>query len=123
MGKGSFMVASAKLKLNTDNLTESELIGAHDMGANDMMPIMLWIHNFLSEQGEGIVVDLLLDNKGPSAWDKIDKTPSWKRKDKVCQRGLIDITIGKKCSVKPNGVQVVTGDGNVYQCDGTITHV
>ena len=78
MGKGSFMVASAKLKLNTENLTESELIGA-----NDMIPIMLWIRNILSEQGEGIVVDMLLDNKGPSACEKIGKTPSWKRKDKI----------------------------------------
>ena len=55
----------------------------------------------------------LLDNKGPNASEQIDKTPSWKRKDKVCQRGLIDITIGKDCSVKPNSVQVVTGNGNV----------
>ena len=51
MGKGSSMVASAKLKLNMESLTESELIGA-----NDMMLIMLWIRNFLLEQGEGIVV-------------------------------------------------------------------
>ena len=58
------------------------------------------------------MVDLLLDNKNPSAWEQIGKTPTWKRKNKVCQRGLIDITMGKKRSVKPNGVQVVTGKGN-----------
>ena len=43
---------------------------------NDMMPIMLWICNFLLEQGEGILVDLLLDNKGPSAREQIGKTSS-----------------------------------------------
>ena len=99
MGKGLSMVASAELKLNTESLTESELIGA-----NDMIPIMLWTRNFLLEQGARIVVDLLLDNKGPSAWEQIGKTPSWKRKDKICHRVLIDITLGKKRSVKPNGV-------------------
>ena len=93
------MVALEKLKLITESLTEIELISV-----NDMMPIMLWIHNFLLEQGEGIVIDLLLDNKGLSAWEKIGKIPSQKRKDKVCQRGLIYITMGKKRSVKPNGV-------------------
>ena len=65
MDKGYSMVASAKLKLNTESLTESELIGV-----NDMMPIMLWIRNFLLEQGEGIVVELLLDNKSPSPWEQ-----------------------------------------------------
>jgi hypothetical protein len=42
MDKGYSMVALAKLKLNTESLTESELIGV-----NNMMPIMLWICNFL----------------------------------------------------------------------------
>ena len=64
------------------------------------------------DQGEGIVMDLLLDNKGPSAWEKIGKTPSWKRTRYVKVR-LIDITMGKKRSVKPNGVNMVNGDGNV----------
>ena len=59
------------------------------------------------------MVDLLLDNKGLSAWEQIGKTPTRKRKDKVCQRGLIDINMGKIRSVKPNGVHVVTKDGNV----------
>ena len=93
--------------MNMKSLNESELIDVIDM-----MSIMFWIRNFLLKQGEGIVVDLL-DNKGPNAWEQIDKTPSWKRKDKVCQHGLIDITMGKDRSVKPNGVQVVTGNGNV----------
>ena len=53
------------------------------------------------------MVELLLDNKGSSAWEKIGKTPSWKRS------GLIDITMGEKRSVKPNCVQAVTGDGKV----------
>jgi len=52
-------------KLNTKSLTESELVGV-----NDMMPIILWIRNFLLEQGERIVEDLLLDNKSSSPWEK-----------------------------------------------------
>ena len=71
MGNRSPMVASAKPKLNTTSLTESELTGV-----NDMMPIMFWIHNFLLEQGERIVVDLLLNNKSPSPWEQNGKTPS-----------------------------------------------
>ena len=43
-------------------------------------------------------MDLLLDNKGPSAWEQIGKTPSWKRTRYVNVR-LIDITMGKKRSV------------------------
>ena len=79
MGKGSPMVASEKTKLNIRSLTESELVGV-----KVMMPIMFWIRNFLLEQGEGIVVELLLDNKSPSPWEPNGKTPSWK-KDNVCQ--------------------------------------
>ncbi len=62
------------------SLNESELVGVIDM-----MPIMFWVCNFLLKQGEGIVVDLLLDNKSPSRWEKNCKTASWK-KDNVCQR-------------------------------------
>ena len=80
MGKGSPMVALRKPKLNMRSLTESELVGV-----KDMMPIMFWIQNFLLEQEEGIVVDLLLDNKSPSPWEQNGKTPSWK-KENVCQR-------------------------------------
>ena len=74
------MVASAKLRLNTESLTESELIGV-----SDMMPIMFWICNFLLEQREGIVVDNMLNNKSPIPWEQNGKTPNWK-KDNVCQR-------------------------------------
>jgi hypothetical protein len=45
--------------LNTKSLTESKLVGA-----NDMMPIMLWTHYFLLSQGYEIFENLLLqDNK------------------------------------------------------------
>ena len=79
-------------KLNTKSLTESELVGV-----NDMMPIILWIRNFLLEQGERIVEDLLLDNKSSSPWEKNGQTPSWERTRYVDVRfkRLIDITMGK----------------------------
>ena len=71
MGKGSPVVAWGKPKLNMKSLIESELVGV-----KDMMPIMFWICNFLLKQGEGIVVDLLLDNNSPSPWEQGGKTPS-----------------------------------------------
>ena len=80
MGKESPMVAWENLKLNMKSLIESELVGV-----KGMMPIMFWIGNFLLEQGERIVVDLLLDNKSPSPLEQNGKTPSWE-KDNVCQR-------------------------------------
>ena len=63
MGIGSPVVAWGKPELNMKSLTESEFVGVIDM-----IPILLWICNFLLKQGEGIVVDLLLDNKSPSLW-------------------------------------------------------
>jgi len=57
-------------------------------------------------------VDLLLGNKSPCPGEQGGKTPCLKRTMYVNVR-LIDITMGKDCSVKPNGVQVVTGNGNV----------
>jgi hypothetical protein len=80
MGKESPMVAWGNPKLNMKSLIESESVGV-----KGMMPIMFWICNFLLEQGERIVVDLLLDNKSPSPWEQNGKTPSWE-KDNVCQR-------------------------------------
>ena len=112
------------------SLTESELVGV-----NDMIPIMLWICNFLLEQGERIMEDLLLDNKSPILLEQNGKTSSKVRMKGInierCHtqdmvpdfttkplqgihfKRLRDITMGKKQSVKPNGVQVVTGKGNV----------
>ncbi len=63
--------------------------------------------------GEGIEVDLLLGNKSPSPEEQGGKTPILKRAIYVNVR-LIEITMGKKKMwCKPNGVQVVTGEGNV----------
>ena len=80
MVKGSPVVARREPKLNMKSLIESELVGVKDMKS-----IMFWICNFLLEQGKRIVVDLLLDNKSPSPWEKNGKTPSLE-KDYVCQR-------------------------------------
>ena len=77
------------------SLTESVLVGVIDM-----MPIMFWICNFLLKQGDGIMVDLSLDNKSPSPWEQGGKTPSWKGTMYVNVR-LIDTTMGKKHIVNP----------------------
>ena len=88
-------------------MTESELIGV-----NDMMLIMFWIRSFLLKQVEGIVVDLLFDNKSPSPWEQNGKNPIWK-KDNVSQREVDRNHYGQEVRCKPNGMQVITGEGNV----------
>ena len=74
------MVAWGKPKLNMKSLIESELVGV-----NDMVPILFWILNFLFEERDGSVGDLLLENKSPSPREQNGKTPSWEQ-DNVCQR-------------------------------------
>ncbi len=64
------------------------------------MLIMFSICNFLLEQGEGIKVDLLLDNKSPSPEEQGGKAPSLKKAMYV-NVSLINITMGNKCSVNP----------------------
>jgi hypothetical protein len=95
--------------MGKSEVEHKDLIESESVGVKGMMPIMSWICNFLLEQGERIVVNLWFDNKGLSACEKIGKTPVCKRTRYVNVR-LIDITMGKKRSVKPNGVQVVTGE-------------
>ncbi len=88
--KNKFPVAvQGKPKLNTKSLSESELMSS-----------MLWISNFLLEQGEGIEVDLLLGDKSPSPEEQGGKTPNLKRAMYVNVR-LVNTTMGNKCSLNP----------------------
>ena len=77
MGKGFPVVAWGKPKLSMKSVTKSELDGVIDM-----MPIMFWVCNFLLKQGEGIMVDLLLDNNSPSPCEQNGKTPSQREVDR-----------------------------------------
>ena len=45
-GKGTIMAISKKQKINTKSLTEAELVGADEVLSN-----ILWMNNFLKEQG------------------------------------------------------------------------
>ncbi len=98
----------AKPKLNTKSLSESELMSS-----------MLWICNFLLEQGEGIEVDLLLGDKSPSPEEQGGKTPNLKRAMYVNVR-LVNTTMGNKCSLNPMVCKwlllKVTCDGVVSKC-------
>ena len=110
-----FLVAvRGKPKLNTKSLSKSELIGVIDM-----MSSMLWICNFLLEQGEGIKVDLLLGNNSPSPEEQGGKAPSLKKAMYFNVR-LINITMGNKCSVNPMVCKwlllKVTCEGVVSKC-------
>ena len=59
MGRGFPISVSTKQKLTVKSSTEGELVGV-----DDMMPIILWMRQFLLEQGYGIEENLLLqDNK------------------------------------------------------------
>ena len=49
LGRGSVISISKKKKLNTKSSTEAELIGA-----DDMLPQMLWTKYFIETQGYGI---------------------------------------------------------------------
>ena len=52
--RGSIISISKNQKLNTKSLTESELVGA-----NDVMPQMIWTRYFLEVQGYGIDENIL----------------------------------------------------------------
>ncbi len=75
MGKGFPITVSTKQKLTVKSSTEGELVGV-----DNMMPIMLWMRQFLMEQEYGIVENLLLqDNKSLILLEKNDKDSSGKR--------------------------------------------
>ncbi len=75
MGKGFPISLSTKQKLNTKNLTESELVGV-----GNMMPIILWICYFLLSQGYGAIKNLLLqDSKSSVLLERNRKASSGKR--------------------------------------------
>ena len=74
LGRGFPISVSTKQKLNTRSSKESELVGV-----DDMMPIILWTHNFLLSQGYGIIENLLLqDNKSAILLERNGKASSSK---------------------------------------------
>ena len=54
LGRGALVCKSSKQKLNTKSSTEAELVGA-----SDYLPNILWVTNFLTEQGYDVVENVL----------------------------------------------------------------
>jgi hypothetical protein len=75
MGRGFPISVSTMQKLNTNSLTESELVGI-----DNMMPIILWTHYILLSQGYGVIENLLLQvNKRSILLERNGKASSGKR--------------------------------------------
>jgi hypothetical protein len=58
MGAGAVYSSAQKQKMNTKSLTEAELVGA-----NDILPQVLWTRYFLKAQGYGTNKILYQDNQ------------------------------------------------------------
>jgi hypothetical protein len=58
MGAGAVYLSSQKQKMNTKSSTEAELVGA-----NDVLPQILWTQYFLEAQGYGTDNILYQDNQ------------------------------------------------------------
>ena len=75
MGRDFPISVLTKQKLTMKSLTEGEVVGV-----DDMMPIILWMRQFLLAQGYGIVENLLLqDNKSSILLERNGKASSGKR--------------------------------------------
>ena len=73
-GRGSIISISKKQKLNTKSLMDAELVGA-----NDVMPQMLWKRYLLEAQGCGINKNILYqDNMRAMLLEKNGKKSSTK---------------------------------------------
>ena len=75
MGKGAVISVSRKQRLNSRSSTETELIGA-----DDMMPVLLWSINFIRAQGYEVdMARLYQDNKSTMLFEKNGQKSSSKR--------------------------------------------
>jgi hypothetical protein len=54
LGKGALMPTSIRQKINTRSSTETELVGA-----DDMMPQIMWTNYFMNAQGYGLIQTIL----------------------------------------------------------------
>jgi hypothetical protein len=75
LGKGALMPTSTRQKLNTRSSTETELVGA-----DDMMPQIMWTNYFLAAQGYGLTQTILYqDNRSAILLESNGKMSSSKR--------------------------------------------
>jgi hypothetical protein len=75
LGRGFPIVSSTKQKLNTQNSTETEIVGA-----DNFMPAICWNRYFMKAQGYGVKDNFLFqDNKSSILLEKNGKASSSKR--------------------------------------------
>jgi hypothetical protein len=75
LGRGAPIVSSTKQKMNTRSSTECKLVGA-----DDLMPAVLWTRYFLKCQGYEVNVNIMYqDNKSASLLERHGKASSSKR--------------------------------------------
>jgi hypothetical protein len=74
MGAGAVYSSSQKQKMNTKSSTEAELVGA-----NDILPQVLWTRYFLEAQGYGTNNILYQDNQSTMKMEQNGKASSGKR--------------------------------------------
>jgi len=75
LGRGFPIVSSTKQKLNTQSLTETELVGA-----DEFMPAICWTRYFMEEQGYQVSDNVLYqDNKSAILMEKNGKASSSNR--------------------------------------------
>jgi hypothetical protein len=86
MGAGAVYSSSQKQKMNTKSLTKAELVGA-----NDVLPQVLWTRYFLETQGFGTDNILYQDNQ--STMNRMGKHPAEKEPD-ISTSGIFSSPIG-----------------------------
>ena len=74
LGTGAIFSCSSKQKLNTKSSTEAELVGA-----NDMLPQVLWTKQFLKHQGYNTKSIMNQDNQSTMKLENNGKMSSGKR--------------------------------------------
>jgi hypothetical protein len=74
LGAGAVYSSSQKQKMNTKSLTEAKLVGA-----NDVLPQVLWTQYFLEAQGYGTKNILYQDNQSTMKLEQNGKASSGKR--------------------------------------------
>jgi hypothetical protein len=74
MGEGAAYLSSQKQKMNTKSSTEAELVGA-----NDVLPQVLWTKYFLEAQGYGCSSVLFQDNQSTMKLEENGKAFSGRR--------------------------------------------
>ncbi len=93
IGRGFPIVSSTKQKLNTQSLTESELVGV-----DDMMPSILWTRYFLKAHGYQVSDNIIFqDNKSTMLLERYGRSSSGMMSNKRDGSGLSNKDASRIC--------------------------